>query len=85
MNHMTTSDVSGDSVPYLDLLAVFGVTVGEAGNGGSVREFCVGGVGSWMVGGESDGLGRFGDVMDGDVMSCWFLAYRISLHVPLMW
>lgn len=56
-----------------DILAVFGVTVGKCVGGRSVREFRVDGVGSWMVGGEGDGLGQFGDVKDGDVMS-WFLS-----------
>lgn len=70
----------GDSAPSCDLLAVFGVTVGKVGGVGSAREFCVDGVGSWMVGGESDDLGQFGDVAGGDVMR-WFLApvYRSKL------
>ena len=63
----------GDQLPPRELLAVFGVTVGKSGGGGNVREFCVAGAGSWMVGGGGDGLGQFGDVVDDEVMS-WFLA-----------
>jgi hypothetical protein len=62
----------GDQVPPRELLAVFGVVVGGGGRSAS-REFRVEGVGSWMVGGEGNGLSQFGDVVDAEVMD-WFLA-----------